>query len=29
MGSSSKVILGMVLGGMMAIERGGPFNKVA
>lgn len=29
MGSSSKVILGMVLGGMMAIDMGGPFNKVA
>ena len=29
MGSSSKVILGMVLGGMMAIDMGGPFNKAA
>ena len=27
MGSSSKVILGMALGGMMAIDMGGPFNK--
>ena len=29
MGSSSKVILGMILGGMMAIDMGGPFNKAA
>ena len=29
MGSSSKVILGMALGGMMAIDMGGPFNKTA
>lgn len=29
MGSSSKVILGLVLGGMMAIDMGGPFNKAA
>ena len=29
MGNSSKVILGMVLGGMMAIDMGGPFNKAA
>lgn len=29
MGSSSKVILGFVLGGMMAIDMGGPFNKAA
>lgn len=29
MGSSSKVILGCVLGGMMAIDMGGPFNKAA
>ena len=29
MGSSSKVILGMVLGGMMAIDMGGLFNKAA
>ena len=25
----SKVILGLVLGGMMAIDMGGPFNKAA
>ena len=29
MGSSSKIVLGMVLGGMMAIDMGGPFNKAA
>lgn len=29
MGSSSKIILGMILGGMMAIDMGGPFNKAA
>ena len=29
MGSSSKVVLGLVLGGMMAIDMGGPFNKAA
>lgn len=29
MGSGSKVILGAVLGGMMAIDMGGPFNKAA
>ncbi len=29
MGGSSKFILGMVLGGMMAIDMGGPFNKAA
>lgn len=29
MGSSSKVLLGIVLGGMMAIDMGGPFNKAA
>lgn len=29
MGGSSKVILGLVLGGMMAIDMGGPFNKAA
>ena len=27
--SSSKVVLGLVLGGMMAIDMGGPFNKAA
>lgn len=29
MGSSSKVILGLVLGAMMAIDMGGPINKAA
>ena len=29
MGSSSKIILGLVLGGMMAIDMGGPINKAA
>lgn len=29
MGSASRVILGLVLGGMMAIDMGGPFNKAA
>lgn len=29
MGGSSKLILGLVLGGMMAIDMGGPFNKAA
>lgn len=29
MGGSSKVILGMVLGGMMACDMGGPINKAA
>ena len=29
MGSSSKVVLGLILGGMMAIDMGGPFNKAA
>ena len=29
MGSSSKVVLGIVLGGMMAIDMGGPLNKAA
>ncbi len=29
MGQSSKVVLGLVLGGMMAIDMGGPFNKAA
>ena len=29
MGSSSKVVLGIVLGGMLAIDMGGPFNKAA
>ncbi|MDS0525207.1 fructose-specific PTS transporter subunit EIIC [Clostridium sp. SHJSY1] len=29
MGSSSKILLGVLLGGMMAIDMGGPFNKAA
>ena len=29
MGSSSKVVLGLVLGGMMSIDMGGPSNKAA
>ena len=29
MGSSSKVVLDIVLGGMMAIDMGRPFNKAA
>lgn len=29
MGGSSKVVLGCILGGMMAIDMGGPFNKAA
>lgn len=29
MGQTSKVVLGLVLGGMMAIDMGGPFNKAA
>ena len=29
MGGSSKVILGLILGAMMAIDMGGPFNKAA
>ncbi len=29
MGGSSKLVLGMILGGMMAIDMGGPFNKAA
>ena len=29
MGTSSKILLGAVLGGMMAIDMGGPFNKAA
>ena len=29
MGGSSKIVLGLVLGGMMAIDMGGPFNKAA
>lgn len=29
MGGTSKVILGLILGGMMAIDMGGPFNKAS
>lgn len=29
MGNSSKVVLGCILGGMMSIDMGGPFNKAA
>ena len=29
MGGSSKILLGFILGGMMAIDMGGPFNKAA
>ena len=29
LGNTSKVILGLILGGMMAIDMGGPFNKAA
>jgi PTS system fructose-specific IIC component len=29
MGGSSKILLGLILGGMMAIDMGGPFNKAA
>lgn len=29
MGDSSKILLGCILGGMMAIDMGGPFNKAA
>lgn len=29
MGESSKILLGLVLGGMMSIDFGGPFNKAA
>ena len=29
MGGTSKVILGLILGGMMAVDMGGPFNKAA
>ncbi len=29
MGGTSKMILGIILGGMMAIDMGGPFNKAA
>ena len=29
MGQTSRIVLGLVLGGMMAIDMGGPFNKAA
>jgi PTS system fructose-specific IIC component len=29
MGNGSKVVLGLIVGGMMAIDMGGPFNKAA
>ena len=29
MGGTSRIVLGMVLGGMMSIDMGGPFNKAA
>ena len=29
MGSSSKIVLGCILGGMMSVDMGGPFNKAA
>jgi len=29
MGGASRVVLGMILGGMMSIDMGGPFNKAA
>ncbi|WP_124101372.1 fructose-specific PTS transporter subunit EIIC [Ruminococcus sp. Marseille-P6503] len=29
MGNSSKIVLGCILGGMMSIDMGGPFNKAA
>ena len=29
MGGSSKIVLGLILGGMMATDMGGPFNKAA
>ena len=29
MGGSSKIVLGLILGGLMAIDMGGPFNKAA
>lgn len=29
MGSGSRIVLGLVLGGMMAVDMGGPFNKAA
>lgn len=29
MGGSSKIILGMLLGGMITVDMGGPINKAA
>ncbi len=29
MGGTSKIVLGLILGGMMAVDMGGPFNKAA
>lgn len=29
MGGSSKILLGFILGGMMSVDMGGPFNKAA
>lgn len=29
MSGSSKILLGFILGGMMSVDMGGPFNKVA
>ena len=29
MGGASRVVLGMIVGGMMSIDMGGPFNKAA
>lgn len=29
MGGASKIVLGLILGGMMAVDMGGPFNKAA
>ena len=29
MGGASRIVLGMILGGMMSIDMGGPFNKAA
>ena len=29
MSGSSKILLGLILGGMMSVDMGGPFNKAA
>lgn len=29
MNGSSKILLGLILGGMMSVDMGGPFNKAA